>query len=226
MHGFFELRSCVGFFCPVVNVERLSASAQVTYPVMEAFHTVQGEGLFSGQAAWFLRLGGCDVGCSWCDVKASWDAAVHPRISVDAMVAEAARHSARIVVVTGGEPLMHDLGPLTAALRAAGFRTHLETSGTHKLSGDWHHICFSPKKFKAPVEDIHQLADELKVVVVNRHDLGWADGHAALVRPSCANFLQPEWDKRDAVAPLIVEKVKADPRWRISLQTHKYLNIP
>ncbi len=193
---------------------------------MEAFHTVQGEGLYAGQAAYFIRLGGCDVGCTWCDVKESWDAAAHPLVEVADIVAEAAKHPARIAVVTGGEPLMHDLGPLTKALRAAGFRTHIETSGSSPLTGDWHHICFSPKKFKAPVPGFHQRADELKVVVFNRHDLQWADGHAALVRPDCPCYLQPEWDKRDAVTPLIVEKVKADPRWRISLQTHKYLNIP
>jgi 7-carboxy-7-deazaguanine synthase len=193
---------------------------------MEAFHTVQGEGLYAGQAAYFIRLGGCDVGCTWCDVKESWDAAAHPLLAVEAIVAEAAKHPARIAVVTGGEPLMHDLRPLTDALRAAGFRTHIETSGSSPLSGDWHHICFSPKKFKAPVPGFHQHADELKVVVFNKHDLQWADGHAALVRPDCVCFLQPEWDKRDAVTPMIVEKVKTDPRWRISLQTHKYLNIP
>ena len=197
-----------------------------TYPVMELFHTVQGEGLFSGQAACFIRLGGCDVGCAWCDVKESWDASAHPRRSAADLAAEAASHPARIVVVTGGEPLMHDLQPLTDALRARGLRTHLETSGTHPLTGDWHHVCFSPKKFKPPVPGFHQHADERKVIVVNRHDLAWADTHAALVRPACACFLQPEWDRREAVMPLIVEKVKADPRWRISLQIHKTLNIP
>ncbi|MBL8002632.1 MAG: radical SAM protein [Flavobacteriales bacterium] len=193
---------------------------------MEAFYTVQGEGLYAGQAAYFIRLGGCDVGCTWCDVKESWDAAAHPLVEVEAIVAEARKHPARIAVVTGGEPLMHDLGPLTAALRAAGFRTHIETSGTSPLSGDWHHICFSPKKFKAPVPGFHLHAHELKVIVFNKHDLQWADGHAAQVDPGCVCFLQPEWDKRDAITPLIVEKVKAEPRWRISLQTHKYLNIP
>lgn len=197
-----------------------------TYPVMELFHTVQGEGLFSGQAACFIRLAGCDVGCAWCDVKESWDASAHPRRSAADLAAEAASQPARIVVVTGGEPLMHDLRPLTDALRARGLRTHLETSGTHPLTGDWHHVCFSPKKFKPPVPGFHQHADELKVIVVNRHDLGWADTHAALVRPGCTCFLQPEWDRREAVMPLIVERVKADPRWRISLQIHKTLNIP
>ena len=195
-------------------------------PVMEAFYTVQGEGLFAGHAAYFIRLGGCDVGCVWCDVKDSWDAEVHPKLAVEDIVAEAAKHPARIAVVTGGEPLMHDLKPLTDALRNAGFRTHIETSGAHPLSGDWHHICFSPKKFKAPVTGFHLHAHELKVVVFNKHDLSWADEHASLVRTECACFLQPEWEKRDAVMPLVVEKVKADPRWRISLQTHKYLNIP
>ncbi|MCC7502859.1 MAG: 7-carboxy-7-deazaguanine synthase QueE [Flavobacteriales bacterium] len=195
-------------------------------PIMEAFYTVQGEGLFAGQAAYFIRLGGCDVGCVWCDVKDSWDAEAHPKLPVEDIVSEAVKHPARIAVVTGGEPLMHDLKPLTDALRAAGFRTHIETSGSSPLSGDWHHICFSPKKFKAPVSGFHQFADELKVVVFNKHDITWADEHAALVPTECACFLQPEWDKRDTVMSLIVEKVKADPRWRISLQTHKYLNIP
>jgi organic radical activating enzyme len=177
---------------------------------MEAFYTVQGEGLFTGQAAYFIRLGGCDVGCTWCDVKASWDMDVHPRIAV----------------ITGGEPLIHDLGPLTAALRTAGFRTHIETSGTHPLTGDWHHICFSPKKFKAPLPEIYPAAHELKVIVFNKHDLQWAEEHAAQVLSGCMLFLQPEWEKRAAMMPLIVEHVRTHPRWRISLQTHKYLDIP
>ena len=198
----------------------------LSLPVMEAFYTVQGEGLFAGQAAYFIRLGGCDVGCHWCDVKESWDIDAHPRLSVADIVAEAARHPARIAVVTGGEPLMHPLGPLTDALIAAGFRTHIETSGAHPLSGTWHHICLSPKKFKAPLEGIHQAAHELKVVVYNKHDIAWATEHAAQVDLDCACYLQPEWDRRKVVMPLIVEHVKAHPRWRISLQTHKYLNIP
>jgi organic radical activating enzyme len=193
---------------------------------MEAFYTVQGEGSYAGHAAYFIRLGGCDVGCTWCDVKESWDVEAHPRVPIEAIVAEAAKYPARIAVVTGGEPLLHDLTALTMALRAAGFRTHLESSGSSPLSGDWHHICFSPKKFKAPMPGFHQVAHELKVVVFNKHDLTWADEHAALVGAECACFLQPEWDKRDIMAPLIVEKVKAMPRWRISLQTHKYLKIP
>lgn len=197
-----------------------------TLPVMEAFYTVQGEGSFTGQAAYFIRLAGCDVGCTWCDVKASWDMGGHPLVDVRDIVADAARHPARIAVVTGGEPLMHDLGPLTEALIASGFRTHIETSGAHPLSGRWHHICLSPKKFKAPLAGIHQAAHELKVVVFNKHDLQWAEQHAALVTPQCVPYLQPEWDKRTAMMPLIVDHVKDHPQWHISLQTHKYMDIP
>jgi 7-carboxy-7-deazaguanine synthase len=195
-------------------------------PVMERFSTVQGEGAYSGQAAYFIRLGGCDVGCTWCDVKDSWEAGRHPLVHIDDLVAEALGQRARIAVITGGEPLMHDLGPLTKALRTAGFRTHLETSGAHPLSGEWHHICLSPKKFKPALPDVFAAADELKVITFNKHDLTWCDEQAARVRPSCALYLQPEWDQREKMMPLVVEKVKADPRWRISLQTHKYLNIP
>lgn len=195
-------------------------------PVMECFPTLQGEGAFTGQAAFFIRLAGCDVGCTWCDVKESWDASRHPVRSVESLVEEASRYPARIAVVTGGEPLLHDLHPLTTALRKAGFRTHIETSGSSPLSGEWHHICFSPKKFKAPVEGFHQLADELKVVVYNKHDLQWAEGHARLTRPACALYLQPEWSKRETMMPLIVSHVMAHPRWRASLQAHKYMDIP
>ena len=193
---------------------------------MEAFYTLQGEGVYAGQAAYFIRLGGCDVGCTWCDVKESWDAAAHPLLTVQAIVAEAIRHPARIAVITGGEPAMHDLGPLTSALRSAGFRTHIETSGTHPLSGTWHHICFSPKKFKNPLPAIYATANELKVIVFNKHDLEWALAHAEQPAPDCALLLQPEWSKREAMMPLIVDFVKDHPRWRVSLQTHKYLNIP
>lgn len=194
--------------------------------VMESFLTVQGEGTFTGHAAWFIRTGGCDVGCTWCDVKESWEAGAHPMRSVDDLVSEASTRPARIAVVTGGEPLMQDMGPLTDALRAAGFRTHLETSGAHPLSGRWHWICLSPKKFKPALPEVFAAAHELKTIVANRHDLRWADEQAAKVNAHCALLLQPEWSGRDEMMPLIIEKVKADPRWRISLQTHKYLGIP
>ncbi len=197
-----------------------------TLPVMEAFYTVQGEGRFTGHAAYFIRLGGCDVGCTWCDVKDSWDAHAHPKVTVSDIVADASKHPARLAVITGGEPLMHDLAPLTSALRVAGFRTHLETSGAHPFTGEWHHVCLSPKKFKAALREAYNKADELKVIVFNKHDLVWAEEQAANAGPNSALFLQPEWSKRDAMMPLIVEHVKAHPRWTISLQTHKYLNIP
>lgn len=195
-------------------------------PVMEEFYTLQGEGLFTGQAAYFIRLAGCDVGCAWCDVKESWNADAHPMRTVEQLVASAARHPARIAVITGGEPLMHDLAELTAALRAAGFRTHIETSGAHPFSGEWHHVCLSPKKFKPALPEAYRRADELKVVVFNKHDLQWAVEQAAHVKEACIRYLQPEWSKREDMMPLITERIKADPRWRVSLQTHKYLNIP
>jgi len=203
-----------------------AASGGARLPVMERFLTVQGEGAFTGTSAWFIRLAGCDVGCAWCDVKESWDATSHPLRSVDELVAGAAAFPARIAVITGGEPLLHDLAELTGALRSAGFRTHLETSGTHPLSGDWHHICFSPKKFKAPLPAIFAAAHELKVIVINKHDLDWGQQHALQVNTACALYLQPEWSKRETITPLIVDHVKSHPRWQISLQTHKYLNIP
>lgn len=196
------------------------------YPVMESFYTLQGEGTFTGQAAYFIRLAGCDVGCTWCDVKESWDADKHPVRSVNALVDEASAHPGRIAVITGGEPLMHDLRPLTAALREAGFRTHIETSGSSPLSGDWHWICLSPKKFKPALPAAFAAAHELKVIVFNKHDLNWAEEQAARVSGDCLLYLQPEWSKREAMMPLIVEHVKRHPRWRISLQTHKYLDIP
>jgi len=195
-------------------------------PLMEAFYTLQGEGHHTGQAAWFIRLGGCDVGCVWCDVKESWDVAAHPTVPVKQIVQQAAAQPARMAVITGGEPLMHPLGPLTKALKAQGFATHIETSGAHPLSGNFDWITLSPKKFKAPLPQIVPLAHELKVVIYNKHDFEWAESFAAQVGPHCLCYLQPEWSKANKVMPLIVEYVKQHPRWRVSLQTHKYMNIP
>jgi organic radical activating enzyme len=193
---------------------------------MEAFYTIQGEGFHQGKAAYFIRLAGCDVGCVWCDVKESWDQSLHPSQPLAEIVEAAAVHPSRIAVVTGGEPLMHDLTALTQRLKKAGFKTHIETSGAHALSGAWDWICLSPKKFKKPKLEICQVAQELKVVVYNRHDLRWAEDNARLVGPDCTLFLQPEWSRKDEMMPLIVDYVKANPRWQISLQTHKYLDIP
>lgn len=193
---------------------------------MEDFYTVQGEGFFQGQAAYFIRLAGCDVGCTWCDVKESWDAGAHPRVSVNQMAERAGASGARIVVVTGGEPAMHDLQVLTTALVAGGLRAHIETSGAYSLTGHWDWVCLSPKKFKAPVPSVYDYADELKIIVYNKSDLSWAEEHAAKVNRTCRLYLQPEWSREKEMLPLIVEYVKGHPGWSISLQIHKYMNIP
>jgi len=196
------------------------------YPVMEHFYTLQGEGLYSGQAAYFIRLAGCDVGCVWCDVKESWDADVHPSLSVGELKAAVLQHPAKIVVITGGEPAMHDLGPLTTALKAAGLRTHIETSGSSPLSGSLDFVTLSPKKFKAPLAECLSQANELKVVIFHKSDFEFAEQYSALVRPGCALLLQPEWSKRDLMVPLIVDYIGRHPQWRLSLQTHKYIGVP
>jgi organic radical activating enzyme len=193
---------------------------------MEQFYTIQGEGFNTGRAAYFIRLGGCDVGCHWCDVKESWDASQHPRVALADMVAAVMGHPGRNVVITGGEPLMHDLTQLTATLKAADCQTWLETSGAYPLSGDWDWICVSPKKFKAPLPSVLQLAHELKVVVFNKSDFAWAEEHAAQVGAHTRLYLQPEWSRAAQMTPLIVDYVKQNPRWQVSLQTHKYLDIP
>ena len=197
-----------------------------TLPVMESFYTLQGEGNYQGRAAYFIRLGGCDVGCVWCDVKDSWDASRHPQVGIDTIVQEASRYPGRLAVVTGGEPLLQPLDALTEALHAAGFHTNIETSGSSPLSGQWDWICLSPKKFKAPLPAILPMANELKIIVFNTSDFSWAEQYAALVSPQCKLYLQPEWDKAAIVTPLIVDYIKANPRWQLSLQVHKYINVP
>ena len=193
---------------------------------MEHFYTIQGEGYHQGRAAYFIRLGGCDVGCVWCDVKESWDASVHPVKTTEALVSLVKRTPAKLVVITGGEPLMHNLGALTHQLKNAGFETNIETSGSHPLSGDWDWICLSPKKFKAPLPAILPVANELKVVIFNASDFKWAEQYAAGVNSSCRLYLQPEWDKAAGITPLIIEYIKAHPQWELSLQIHKYINVP
>lgn len=195
-------------------------------PLMEEFYTIQGEGYHTGKAAYFIRLGGCDVGCHWCDVKESWDAELHPLTAADTIIENAGRHPSKAVVVTGGEPLIYNLDYLTRGLQAAGIQTFIETSGAYPLSGNWDWICLSPKKFKAPLPDVIAAAGELKVIVFNKSDFAWAEQHAALVPPSCRLYLQPEWSKAQEMTPLIVDYVMQHPKWEISLQTHKYLNIP
>ncbi len=221
-------------------------------PVMESFYTLQGEGYHQGRAAYFIRLGGCDVGCVWCDVKDSWNANAHPKFSINEIVSKSnsewlmasgelgirnlelgienhkreTTNEKPLIVITGGEPLMHNLDELTKALQSQGFETNIETSGSSALSGSWNWICLSPKKFKAPLPKILPLANELKIVVFNKTDFDWAEKYAAQVSPNCKLYLQPEWDKAATVTPLIIDYIKANPKWRLSLQIHKYINVP
>lgn len=198
-----------------------------TLPVMEAFYTLQGEGTFAGRAAYFIRLGGCDVGCHWCDVKESWDVNAHPHQTIDQIVAGASQYPGRLAVITGGEPLLHDLTALTGALQAAGFQTNIETSGVcQAVTGVWDWICFSPKKFKKPNPAIYERADELKVIIYNASDFTFAESFVPNLRPDCRLLLQSEWGRSDEMLPRIVDYVKAHPQWQISLQTHKFMAIP
>jgi len=206
-------------------IETQSISTQLL-PVMEHFYTIQGEGSHQGRAAYFIRLGGCDVGCAWCDVKDSWDASKHPLESIEMLTDIVAATPTKLVVITGGEPLLHDLTTLTASLQAKGFETNIETSGSSPLSGNWDWICLSPKKFKAPLPEVVPFANELKVVVFNKHDFAWAETYAAQVSSHCKLYLQPEWDKADVVTPMIIDYIKAHPQWQLSLQVHKYINVP
>lgn len=207
-------------------VEVSDKPVQTLLPLMEDFYTIQGEGSYQGHAAYFVRLGGCDVGCVWCDVKESWDASAHPLTSIQEITHRAKASGTPTVVVTGGEPLMYDLTLLTKALKDSGLRTHIETSGVYPVTGSWDWICFSPKKFKAPHPSIYSRADELKIIVYNNSDFQWAEQFRESVNKECELFLQPEWSKEKEMLPLIVDYVKAHPRWKISLQIHKYMNIP
>lgn len=193
---------------------------------MESFYTLQGEGAHTGRAAYFIRLGGCDVGCHWCDVKESWDADAHPKFPIPAIVEGALQHPGRMAVITGGEPLMHDLTGLTLALKKAGFQTNIETSGVYPVSGVWDWICFSPKKFKQPHPGIFGQANELKMIIYNKSDFAFAESFVPLLQLHCKLFLQPEWSRSNEMLPLIVEYVKQHPQWQVSLQTHKYMDIP
>lgn len=195
-------------------------------PLMEHFYTLQGEGANSGKAAYFIRLGGCDVGCVWCDVKESWDASAHPAVATSEMARLAAHSGAPLAVITGGEPLMYNLDNLCSELKKHRLQISVETSGAYELTGDFDWICLSPKKFKEPVDSIYPKAHELKVVIYHPSDFKWAEQHAARVNDSCILYMQPEWSRREKMGPLIVDYIKNNPRWRMSLQTHKYLNIP
>jgi len=194
-------------------------------PLMEEFYTIQGEGSHTGTAAYFIRIGGCDVGCHWCDVKESWDAELHPPTSTDVIVKNTKKY-ANTVVITGGEPLMWSLDYITQQLKNQNIKTHIETSGAYKLTGIWDWICLSPKKNKLPLQEVNDAAHELKVIIYNKDDFKFAEKQAALVNDKCQLFLQPEWSNREKMTPMIVDYVMQHPKWKISLQTHKYLNIP
>jgi len=195
-------------------------------PVMEDFYTIQGEGFYQGHAAYFIRLGGCDVGCVWCDVKESWDVNAHPKVRIDDLVKKAKSSGGEIVVITGGEPAMHNLDLLTEELQKARLKTNIETSGAYPLTGNWDWVCLSPKKFKAPHSSVFEKADELKIIIYNKSDFDWAEEHAAKVSGTTELFLQPEWSKEKEMIPIIINYVKANPKWKVSLQIHKYMNIP
>jgi len=194
-------------------------------PLMEEFYTIQGEGFHTGKAAYFIRIGGCDVGCHWCDVKESWNADLHPPTSTNSIVNNV-KNFANTVVVTGGEPSMWNLEYITKSLQNLHIKTHVETSGAYKLTGLWDWICLSPKKTKLPLEAVYLKANELKMIVFNKNDFKFAEEQAAKVSENCELFLQPEWSNKEKMTPLIVDYVMKNPKWKISLQTHKYLNIP
>ncbi len=195
-------------------------------PVMESFFTIQGEGAHSGRAAYFIRLAGCDVGCVWCDIKESWDPSIHPLLSISALVENAVNSACGFVVITGGEPAMYDISELVNQLHAQNIEVAIETSGCYALNGNVDWYCFSPKKFKAPTDEAYQRANELKVVIAHISDLTWAETHAEKVNPNCKLYLQPEWSKQERFLKTIIDYVKEHPKWKISLQTHKFMNIP
>ena len=218
--------SILDYLCRMTEIELKQKVNQGVYlPLMEAFYTLQGEGYHKGSAAYFIRIGGCDVGCHWCDVKESWDAQKHPPTGIESIVQEAKKWS-NTVVVTGGEPLMWPMYPLTTELKSKGIITHIETSGAYNLSGAWDWFCLSPKKTKLPTPEAYKAADELKMIIHNQNDFKFAEEQAALVGEDCILFLQPEWSKREQMMPEMVDYVLKNPHWKVSLQTHKYLNIP
>lgn len=213
----------IDFMTKALPIEAKNIS---TLPLMESFYTLQGEGFHQGKAGYFIRLAGCDVGCVWCDVKESWDKNLHKEISIEKIISRAKKEPARIAVITGGEPAMYNLDELTAGLHEENFATHIETSGAYPLTGKWDWICVSPKKFKAPLQENLEKANELKVIAFNKSDFKWAEKNALLVSASCKLYLQPEWSKSSLMTPMIVDYIKQNPQWELSLQIHKYINVP
>ena len=211
------------FFKLTINMGKVDQGKAL--PLMEEFYTIQGEGYHKGSAAYFIRIGGCDVGCHWCDVKESWDSQKHPTTPVDEIVNNAVKYS-NTVVVTGGEPLMWNMDPLTNKLRKKNIQIHIETSGAYSITGLWDWFCLSPKKNRLPIPYAYELANELKVIIYNKNDLKFAEQQSKMINKNCHLYLQPEWSRRDKVMPVIVDYVMQNPKWKVSLQTHKYLNIP
>ena len=195
-------------------------------PVMEIFYSIQGEGFHAGKPAIFIRLGGCDVGCHWCDVKESWDENDHPKMTIEQIIDGIKDFPSKTIIITGGEPLMYNLDQLTGSLKALGYSLHIETSGVYQFTGDFDWVCFSPKKFKKPHQSIYAVANEIKAIIFNKSDFKFADSFLEQLNDDCQHYLQPEWSKADAMTPQIIEFVKNNPNWNISMQTHKYLNIP
>lgn len=195
-------------------------------PLVEDFYTIQGEGFHAGKPAYFIRLGGCDVGCAWCDSKNSWNPKLFPPVPIETIVHNAVQQTAKAIVITGGEPLTYPLEPLCKALKEQGMEIFLETSGSQPLSGQIDWICLSPKQNRPPLPEIYAKADELKVIITGPLDLEWAEFNRRLVTPHCKTYLQPEWSRRETVIPLIIAYAKANPQWSISLQIHKYMHIP
>jgi organic radical activating enzyme len=208
-----------------ISIDKLLLEGKVL-PVMEEFYTLQGEGFNTGQAAYFIRVGGCDVGCKWCDVKESWNATDFPPVSVDLVVEHAASYPAKAIVVTGGEPLLYNMDYLCSEMHARGITIFLETSGSQPLSGNWDWICMSPKKDAPPMKEVAQKASELKVIIHDNTDFNWAEENAQLVNPGCILYMQPEWSRHEAMMPEIIRYIKENPKWKISLQSHKYMRIP
>ena len=204
-----------------INKDLLNGSS---LPLMESFYTIQGEGYHKGSAAYFIRIGGCDIGCHWCDIKESWDVEKFPIVNVESIVDKVKKNSNK-VVITGGEPLIYNMNPLTKKLKQLNISTHLETSGAYELTGYWDWICLSPKKNKLPIKNIYSIANELKIIIYNKNDFLFAENLAKNTNPDCKLYLQPEWSKREKVMPLIVNYVLKNNHWKVSLQTHKYLNI-
>ncbi len=198
----------------------------IKLPLVEEFYSIQGEGYHTGKPAYFIRIGGCDIGCSWCDTKFSWDPDLFPMVDTDRVIENALRTEAKAIVVTGGEPLMYDLTYLCSKLKKHGVETFIETSGAYPLTGIWDWICLSPKESAPPLEEIIEKANELKVIIQTQRDISWAEKNAEKVNEGCYLYLQPEWSQHKKILPVIIEYVKKNPRWRISLQVHKFMHIP